>query len=679
MPPKFLPLLILLPLLFLGQNVYAQSDGILPPAPEPVHLTAGQGWYPLGFHLEYLADPSYQLTIDEVTSPKYDAQFRPGRTEIQNFGYVKAAYWVRFQVQNETPENYQWLLEISPPFTDGLEVYHYSTGEPPQLYHLGDSYPFSQRGIDHRNFVLEFLLPPGSDHTFYARIVQSDRMIFDFYLWNPVTFLQYESYALLRFGLFYGIILSLMVYNLLLFVSVRDISHLYYAACAAAIALLFFAMDGFGFQYVWPNQIRWQNMATLAGLSAANMLIVLLTLDFFRFADLNKFWVRVMWGIVWVAAACSIGLLLAPQIFLLRVSIPVLSLVIQSVLLIVGGKAWWQGYKPARYYLGTWGVYLTVGFVPLLTLFAWLPANYFTQNMSRIAFAPAMVLLSLALADRINILKAEKEAAQTHALDIALENERLVQEQNITLEKLVAERTEALVEANQAKSIFLANISHELRTPLGLVEAAVNTLRSRRLELDETTRSFSLDTIADETRQLTGMVDNLLTASRLEQQPMKLSLSRTEVAAWLRDILVAWQTNFPQRQFNLHPPAEPVWLMLDPVQMQLVLRNLLQNAVKYSPPDTAIAVTLTATDEAVVLAVQDQGYGIFPIDQPHVFERFYRGDPELTHTIRGAGLGLAICQEIVTAHGGRIWLESQVDQGSTFYVQLPVHPPGPKE
>jgi two-component system sensor histidine kinase VicK len=128
------------------------------------------------------------------------------------------------------------------------------------------------------------------------------------------------------------------------------------------------------------------------------------------------------------------------------------------------------------------------------------------------------------------------------------------------------------------------------------------------------------------------------------------------------------------RQFGLQTPAEPIRILLDAAQMQLVLRNLLQNAVKYSPADTPITITLTTDNEAVLVAVQDQGYGISSTDQAQIFERFYRGDLELTHTIRGVGLGLAICREIVRAHGGRIWLKSEAGKGSTFFVQLPLQP-----
>ncbi len=178
-----------------------------------MHLTAGQGRYPLGFNLEYLTDPSYQLTIGQVTSPEYDAQFLPGQTETQNFGYVRAVYWVRFKVQNDTQGSYEWLLEIARPFLDKIDVYHYSTRKQPQVYQLGDTYPFSQRPIDHRNFVLELSLPPGSVHTFYARIAHVERVILDFYMWNPVTFSQQGSYLVLWFGLFYGALLILTPRN----------------------------------------------------------------------------------------------------------------------------------------------------------------------------------------------------------------------------------------------------------------------------------------------------------------------------------------------------------------------------------------------------------------------------------------------------------------------------------
>ncbi len=673
-PSKYLALLILVLLLGSGAGVSAQSGDTLPPAPEPVRLTTGQGRYPMGFHLEYLADPSYQLTLSDVTSATYDTQFVPGLAETLNFGYGKSAYWVRFQVKNDTPHWYQWLLEITPPFLDNLEVHHLPVGEPSQVYILGDLYPFAQRPFNHRNFVLNLSLPPDSVHTFYIRFQHVDRMIFNITLWNPVTFSQKESLTLLAFGFFFGTLTGLMLYNLLLFVSIREIVYFYYSSYAASIILIYIALDGYGFQYIWPNQTGWQKVPTLTGLSASVAVLTLLTLKFLQISKLSRIWLVALRGIIWVAVGCLVGLLIVPENFLLRIFIPALSLVTLVILFGSGLYAWWRGYKPARFYLAAWGAYFIASVIPIATVFAWLPANVITQNATRMAFVPALLLLSIALADRINTLKDENEAVQARALNVARENERLVREQNVTLEKLVAERTQKLVQASRAKSTFLANVSHELRTPLGLVEAAVKTLRSDRLAIDESMRRLSLETIADETYELTGMVDNLLAASRMEQHHVKLSLTQTDLTVLLQKKITAWQAHTPHRRFNLHAPAEPVWILLDATQIQRVLRNLLQNAVKYSFPDTTVTITLTAENEGVLVAVQDQGYGIAADDQANIFERFYRGNLKSPRAIRGVGLGLAICREIVQAHGGRIWLESEVGQGSAFFVQLPWQP-----
>ena len=129
-----------------------------------------------------------------------------------------------------------------------------------------------------------------------------------------------------------------------------------------------------------------------------------------------------------------------------------------------------------------------------------------------------------------------------------------------------------------------------------------------------------------------------------------------------------------RHQFVVDFSAEPLFVYVDVKQMEQVLRNLLVNAIKYSPAGSTITIRGWQGSRHLFLQVKDEGIGIAPVDQPKIFERFYRIDNEITRDVSGAGLGLAISRGIIEAHGRRIWVESAPGQGSTFSVTLPVAP-----
>jgi signal transduction histidine kinase len=232
--------------------------------------------------------------------------------------------------------------------------------------------------------------------------------------------------------------------------------------------------------------------------------------------------------------------------------------------------------------------------------------------------------------------------------------------------------------ASRAKSAFLSNVSHELRSPLGLIELAADTLHSGHVTLDHDAREWSQDVIHSEVTRLAHMVDNLLEMSRLENQRFTLTPTPVDLVALLAQIChkvspaaLAATTAGHNIKFKTNLTTLPA--QVDAPRLEQVLINLLQNAVKYSPEGGDITVRLLRQSDTALIEVQDQGLGIPPEEQPHLFERFYRGRDLSMRHIGGTGLGLSISHEIVTAHQGNIWVQSAPGQGSTFFVSLPLN------
>jgi len=218
---------------------------------------------------------------------------------------------------------------------------------------------------------------------------------------------------------------------------------------------------------------------------------------------------------------------------------------------------------------------------------------------------------------------------------------------------------------------FISNISHELRTPLASLKALVETLRDTALDDPPATLRF-LDRAETEVDALTQMVQELLDLSSLESGRVPLRLRPVAIA----DILLPTIDRFtPQAErgqislgLNLPRGLPPV--LADPERIQQVVRNLIHNALKFTPPGGHVTVTATSHANEVRISVQDTGMGIAAQDIPRVFERFYKSDR--SRQSGGTGLGLAIARHMVRAHGGNIWVKSKEQKGSTFTFTLPI-------
>jgi len=257
--------------------------------------------------------------------------------------------------------------------------------------------------------------------------------------------------------------------------------------------------------------------------------------------------------------------------------------------------------------------------------------------------------------------------ATGHQIGVAIENVRLAEE---------ASEIEILRELNRLRSELIANVSHELRTPLGLIKIFCTTLLRKDVDFDRETQREFLRDIEEETDKLEKIVDNLLDLSQMKDGRLRLEKRPTDVGQLARQVMETIKLEMevqPTRHRFVHDfPSDPLVAIVEPKRIEQVLRNLLSNAIKYSPEGGTITVQGRGDKRQLLIRVSDQGIGIPPEELERVFERFYRVENEIIQSVRGAGLGLAVCQGIIEAHGGRIWVESTIGVGSNFYFTLPV-------
>ena len=229
---------------------------------------------------------------------------------------------------------------------------------------------------------------------------------------------------------------------------------------------------------------------------------------------------------------------------------------------------------------------------------------------------------------------------------------------------------ERLREFDRLKDEFIAVISHELRTPLTSVYGAALTLQKR--EVDDEMRGALLDIVSDEAGRLARLLDRALSASRLDANREIFEIESLDGGETARSIVDAARHRLPPGiQLELVVEPDVPHVLADPDKLRQILVNLTENAIKYSPDGGRVEVRVASAAPQVRFTVKDEGIGIAPEQQEHIFERFHRLDPNMTRGVGGLGLGLYISHELVKHMGGTIWVTSSEGAGSTFTFVLP--------
>ena len=227
-------------------------------------------------------------------------------------------------------------------------------------------------------------------------------------------------------------------------------------------------------------------------------------------------------------------------------------------------------------------------------------------------------------------------------------------------------------ELDEMKSQLLSTVSHELRTPLASIKGFATTLLREDVQWDERSRREFLSIIDEESDRLSELISNLLDMSRIEAGTLRVEPEPTDLRPIIDETVAAFQVMTHDHQLQASTPPSLPLVMADPRRIRQVLRNLVDNAVKYSPQGGPISITVQVSGDNLEISVADQGLGIELDHVGHIFDRFYQVDSASTRRIGGSGLGLSICRAIVEAHGGRIGARSQPGIGSTFCFTLPL-------
>ncbi len=226
----------------------------------------------------------------------------------------------------------------------------------------------------------------------------------------------------------------------------------------------------------------------------------------------------------------------------------------------------------------------------------------------------------------------------------------------------------------QIKNDFISNVSHELKTPVATVSVAIEALKSFQAINNPTKTAEYLDIAQNELRRLTLMTDKILKTAVFENQEILFQKEKVNLTAIIENVLTSLKLVIEKQgaAVNFNTDSEPLYVLGDPAHLTNMIYNLIDNALKYSPSESSVTISLTKKEDEIEFVVQDNGIGISSEHHKKIFERFFRVSSGDVHNTKGYGLGLSYVANVIEKHGGRIKLDSALNRGSQFFIYLPL-------
>jgi signal transduction histidine kinase/serine phosphatase RsbU (regulator of sigma subunit) len=600
----------------------------------------------LGKKFYYYHDKSKKMDVLEILKNK-QIPFIKSNEQSPHFGLGDKVFWVFSDIKNVSNRHFDTYIEVNSSMMDYVDLYIVKHGKIDKYYQGGDHRPIETRIIDHRLPVFPASFYPGEEIRLLFRFETKGSMLFPATIWSPEKFISNSLREYIVLGLYFGIMVVMILYNLFLYISIKDLTYLYYIIFTFIYMMLMATLNGLGYQFLWSAGSGWSNTSPVFLSNLGLFLALNFTKSSLNLKTIHPLLNTIFKIFMMLAFFSSICALFIDYNISVKFTIP---FAISGCFLMLGTGIviYLCGYSPAKYYVLSWSFLLLGVCIYALEAFGIFPPGFITTWSIQIGSTFEVILLSLALADRINILKKEKDIAT----EIAIEN---------------------LHKSDKLKDEFLANTSHELRTPLTGIIGIAESLIDRYSQNFNSEIKTDLGLIVSSGRRLFSLISDLLDFSKLKNHELKLNIKPVDLDSVLqlvteisRPLLAGKKISIANEMPSKLPPV-----LADENRLQQIFFNLIGNAIKFTH-EGKIVITAAQTGDFIKIDISDPGIGISNDQKETIFQDFVQADMGDKRNYPGTGLGLPISKQLVELQGGEISVVSELNKGSTFSFTIPI-------
>jgi len=645
-----------------------------------INIDDNVDYYDLDKHALFYVDESGILGFDQITATGHRDKFSSIDDQLSHLEKGSATIWLQFKARNLLDRSP--YLKIDNPALDTVVYYLVNKDDSVIYKHTSGSHQsILQRNIESADILIDLQLADSDLYTCFLKIKSHSTPIL-----APMRIATLEKLYVLKHynsvwqGLYFGLIFFMFIYNIFLFISLRETTYIFFAFFIASMGWLFAIINGFGMNLMWVNvPIVHRFIPTIA--AATGIFMILFSSRFLNSIEkapkLHQ-WLTVLMGLFGIIAFLNLIGFQSITTTLVIYS----SVVSLFFLMIVAIKSWKDNYEPAKLYLFSWSFCLVGILVGFLQDNYMVELYFFSGNILQITSSISILFMSFALSKKINVYIKNKNNAYQLAVKTALENEKLISSQNILLEAKVFQRTvdleqsigtlsrqrKDLHEANNFKDKVLSIISHDLKSPIATLAGMLNIMKMKSLTEDE--RSNVVDNLEVALKNTKNLLDNILAWAHKNDNGSK-ETDDVEVSSCVNEIFDLFRFQASEKLIELQSTIESGFnIQVHKNMFQLVLRNLVSNALKFTPKNGTISVSMKEDHQNILIHVKDSGIGMSKEIMDNLFNASKHTSTRGTENEKGTGLGLKLCKEFVDKYNGELSVSSKPGEGTTMTLKL---------
>jgi signal transduction histidine kinase len=681
----------------------------------------------------YVEDSEGRLSFEEIITPEFAARFVKSTKKKLNFGFNQSAFWVKLHIKNHEPEINDWQLEIEDEHIDSIDFFYLNKDNKWEKKQYGEMYPFSQREWESRTFIIPLQLPDTITKTYYFRLRTQGTLHFDMNIYRERACFRKVIQTDTYYGIFFGIMFLLIIYNIFIYLSLRDISYFYYILLVLS-SLGFIALEsGHMFQYVLQNSMRLNIKLLPVSIPVCEFCFLLFTISFLNIRKYSLVIYRILISIMVLAVILTI--LLSIINYHQAIQIAAYSSQIYIVITLISGIiCYLRGNKGARMFVLGFTLYFIGALAISFLAMGIVRDNFVTVHGLELGSILNGIILSLALIDNYRISKIEKEKAQEEIIhmrekateilekkvkertrEIQDKNEelRLQQEELKTINEVLENQKEELqrtlenlkqtqaqlVQSEKMASIgqLVAGIAHEINNPVTFISAGVDSLNTNLEEVRQVLEIYhkiNISNVKEKLEEIEKLKEKMEYEEALREinkliESIKAGTERTtEIVKGLRtfsrldeDVL---------KVANIHEGLDSTLILLHNKYKEQIdieknygdipevecypgqLNQVFMNILSNAIDsiDNKGTITITTIKSNGKIVISIRDTGRgIPDNVRSKIFEPFFTTKEIGH---GTGLGLSISHGIIEKHNGTIKVISEIGKGSEFIISLPI-------